>query len=624
MITPGSFGRVIRVLSSGAMFCLLMTGCAMVPTTGPVVPGDGGDVSADPYGGYVRLLPAGPQLGVAPEGLVNGFLKDMGSFEEDHKAARSYMLPELREEWSPDSSVQVFQDLDTVDFDSEISADGLTATVRIRSSLVATIDEDGKYLPNDDDGLFEVPFHLAREGGDPEGEWRIQDMPEELILSQLDVERTHRPLNLYYFNPEGSALVPDPVYLPVSSEELTERLLRRLIAGPSDWLEPAVRSAFPGGTLPSMEVDNERVEIDVGVLGQSNAAEMGAQIAWTLRQLPEIQEFSLIVNGEEVAFPDTEGESKERPRPVDDFWSEVAPGAISLGTRAYYVNEGRLWSATDWEADTFNDAERVPGPLGAGDVQLERFAISVDESTIAGIPLGGDEVVAGRTDPGADYEEVLDDGYFTGLSWDVNGNLWVLEETDDPDEREDDEDTREEESELILDDRRTPPGPGDSTLWLLRGGEEVVRVSAPELNDRSLVDLKVSRDGTRVAAITEEDGERSLELGRVTVDGDQVTVGGFIELARELEEVLDVSWRSADQLVILGSRDRGTSQAFLVSLDGGTPPASTGTSVAGMVTISGAPGQPLIAGTDDGSVWISNDRLSWQNVAEGTAPTFPG
>src|SRR5699024_12072502 len=95
--------------------------------------------------------------------LVNGFLKDMGSFEEDHKAARSYMLPELREEWSPDSSVQVFQDLDTVDFDSEISADGLTATVRIRRSLVAILEEVGKYLPNDDEGLFEVPFHLARE-----------------------------------------------------------------------------------------------------------------------------------------------------------------------------------------------------------------------------------------------------------------------------------------------------------------------------------------------------------------------------------------------------------------------------------------------------------------------------
>ena len=622
--TPGSLGRVIRALSSGTVFCLLMVGCAMVPTTGPVVPGDGGDVSADPYGGYVRLLPAGPQPGVAPEGLINGFLKDMGSFEEDHKAARSYMLPELGEGWSPSGSVQVFQDLDTVDFDSEVSADGLTATVRIRSSLVATIDEDGKYLPNDDDGLFEVPFHLAREGDEPEGEWRIQDMPEELILSQLDVERTHRPLNLYYFNPEGSALVPDPVYLPVSSEELTERLLRKLVAGPSDWLEPAVRTAFPGGAAPSLDVDGERVVVDVGVLGEPNTAEMGAQIAWTLRQLPEIQEFSLVINGNEVAFPETEGEREERPRPVDDFWNEVSPGAISLGARAYYVNEGRLWSATDWEADTFDDAERVPGPLGAGEIQLERFAVSMDEDTIAGIPLGGEEVVTARTDPGAEYEEVLEDGLFTGLSWDVNGNLWVLEETDDPDGRESDQDAREEENESTLEGRRVPPGPGDSTLWLLRGGEEVVRVDVPELNDRSLVDFKISRDGSRAAVITEVDGERTLELGRVVVDGDQVMIGEFIKMARELEDVIDASWRSADQLVILGSRDRGTNQAFLVSLDGGTPPASTGTSVAGMVTISGAPGQPLIAGTDDGSVWISNDRLNWQNVAEGAAPTFPG
>lgn len=624
--TPGDRGRVLRALSSGTALCLLMVGCATVPTTGPVVPGDGGDVSGDPYGGYVRLLPAGPQPGVAPEGLVNGFLKDMGSFEEDHKAARSYMLPELGEEWSPDGSVQVFQDLDTVDFDSELSADGLTATVRIRSSLVATIDEDGKYLPNDEDGLFEVSFHLAREGEDPEGEWRIQDMPEELILSQLDVERTHRPLNLYYFNPEGSALVPDPVYLPVSSEELTDRLLRRLIAGPSDWLEPAVRTAFPGGISPSLDVDNERVVVDVGVLGEADVVEMGAQIAWTLRQLPEIQEFSLVVNGEEVAFPDTEGESKERPRPVDDFWTEVSPGAIPLGTRAYYVNEGRIWSATDWEADTFDDAERVPGPLGAGDLQLERFAVSVDENTIAGIPLGGEEVVTARIEPGAAYERVLDDGLFTGLSWDVDGDLWVIEETDDPGDRESDEDAREEgqNESSTLEARGAPPGPGDSTLWLLRGGEEVVRVDMPELNDRSLLDLKISRDGSRAVAITEVDGERALELGRVVVDGDQVTVGGFIKLARGLEDVIDASWRSADQLVILGSRDRGTSQAFLVSLDGGTPPASTGTSVAGMVTISGAPGQPLIAGTDDGSVWISNDRLNWQNVAEGAAPTFPG
>lgn len=622
-------GRRTRSALTAAAACVLLASCASVPTTGPVVPGDGGDVVSDPYGGYVRLLPAGPQTGVTPEGLVNGFLKDMGSFEEDHKAARSYMLPDLEDSWSPDGTVQVFRDLDTIDLDPEISSDDLTATVSLRSSLVATIDESGKYVPNDDQGLFEVTFQLARENGDPDGEWRIQDMPDELILSQLDVERTHRPLNLYYFNPEGTALVPDPVYLPVSNNELAERLLDKLMDGPSDWLDPAVRSAFPANAETELEVDNESAVVEVETGGDPDTVEMGAQIAWTLRQIPDIQEFTLTVDGTEVNFPGTEGDSEDRPRPGDDFWAGVSPSATTSGSRAYYSHDGQLWSAGDWENDNFDDVERVAGPLGAGDVPIESFAVSMDESTVAGITLGGDEVVTSFTSPGAEYETVLDDGVFTEVSWDVNGHLWVVEETEPPESRddEDDEDGGEEraqEDQPSIDGEDLPPEPGDSALWLLRGGDEVVRVDVPELRDRSLVDFQISRDGTRAAAITEVDGERSLEMGRVVSDGDQVSVGGFIPMADELDDVIDLSWRSGDQLVILGSRDGGSSQAFLVPVDGGAPAASTGSPVAGMVAISGAPGQPLIAGTDDGGIWVSNDRLNWQNAVEGAEPTFPG
>lgn len=622
-----TLGRRIRCALIAAVACVLLASCAGVPTTGPVVPGDGGDVTSDPYGGYVRLLPAGPQPGVTPEGLVNGFLKDMGSFEENHKAARSYMLPGLEESWSPDGSVQVFRDLDTVDLDPKISSDDLTATVSLRSSLVATIDQSGKYVPNNDKDLFEVTFQLAREHGDPDGEWRIQDMPDELILSELDVERTHRALNLYYFNPEGTALVPDPVYLPVSNSELAERLLDKLMDGPSDWLGPAVRSAFPDEAGTEVEVDSESATVDVDTGGNPDTVEMGAQIAWTLRQIPDIQEFTLKVDGTEVNFPGTEGESEDRPRPGDDFWSGVSPSATASSSRAYYSHDGQLWAAGDWGNDNFDDVERVAGPLGAGDVPIESFALAMDESTVAGITLGGEEVVTSFTSPGAEYETVLDDGVFTEVSWDVNGHLWVVEETEPPENREDGDEDGEDRSEgeqPTIDGEAQPPEPGDSALWLLRGGDEVVRVEFPELRDRSLVAFQISRDGTRAAAITEGDGERSLEVGRVVTDGDQVAVGGFIPMASELEDVIDVSWRSGDQLAILGSRDGGTSQAFLVSVDGGSPPASTGSSNPGMVTISGAPGQPLIAGTDDGSIWVSNDRLNWQNAVEGVAPTFPG
>ena len=628
-VGPAPLGRVLRSVAASTLACVSLAACATIPMTGPVVPGEGGYVSGDPYDGYVRLLPAGPQPGVAPEGLVDGFLKDMGSFEEEHKAARSYMLPETAEEWSPNGAVSVLNDLDAADFDAEIAADGLTATVLVRGNQVADIDESGKYVPTQTGAtLLEETFTLARENDDPEGEWRIRDLPDELLLSELDIERTHRPFNLYYFNPEGTALVPDPVYLPVSPDQPAERLLRKLIAGPTDWLAPAVRSAFPENASVSLEVDSQHAVINVHGIGGIDEYEMGAQIAWTLRQLPEVQEFTLKINGEEVAFPDSDGDSADRPRPGSDLWSRVSPGATSGDIRGYYTQGGQLWSASDWSSESSGDAEPVPGPLGRGDVQLDRFAVSLDQSTIAGITLGGGEVVTGFASPGAQTREVLDEGMFTDLSWDINGDLWVVEETRDEEDEEDTGDGAPEPEggpNLSGSGTEEPPDPGDSILWLLRGGDEVVRAQVNGLRDHSLVNFRISRDGTRAVVITEQDGQRALKVGRVVGDEDgQVTVGSFITLGQGVQEITAAAWRSSDQLVVLGSREGGTHQALLVALDGGTPAASAGTPGAGMVTISGAPGQPLLAGSDDGNIWASNDPLNWQNVVEGGAPTFPG
>ncbi|MFD6953338.1 hypothetical protein A6A08_11260 [Nocardiopsis sp. TSRI0078] len=628
MSAPNRFGRAARSCLAAAVAGVSMSACASVPMTGPVVTSDGNGAEGDPYGGYVRLLPAGPQEGVDPAGLVSGFLQDMGSFEQDYAAARSYMLSETRQEWSPDGTVKVFPDLDTVDLDTEISTDGLTATVRMRSSLVATIDEGGKYLPGDPERLLDETFVMAREDGSLEGEWRIQSLPEELILSRLDVERTHRPFNLYFFNPEENALVPDPVYLPVSNDDLAERLLRRLISGPSDWLDPAVHSSFPEGTRAAPDAEEERVSVNVTSSGEVDEFGMGAQIAWTLRQLPEIQEFTLSVNGSEVDFPGSEGASADRPRPGSVYWADVSPGVTTTETRAYYSHEGRLWSASDWDSDTFGEADPVPGPLGTGEVPLEQFAVSLDERTLAGVTTGGGEVVTSPMTSGAAVREVLSDGTFTDLSWDVDGDLWVVEEIPDEDEGNEEDDEDEEETTDEPADppnlNGTQPAPDATALWLLRGGEEVVRVDVSDLGG-PLVDFQIARDGTRAAAVTEVDGRRSLQVGRVVEGPDgQVLLESFVPLAGELEQITAVSWRSADQLVVLGSREGGTSQALLVSLDGGTSSASAGSPVASMVTISGAPGQPLIAGSDDGNVWISNDPLNWQPAGEGGSPTFPG
>ncbi|WP_116244956.1 LpqB family beta-propeller domain-containing protein [Nocardiopsis sp. FIRDI 009] len=622
---------------AAALTCAALTACATVPVTGPVIPGDGGGPSGG-GGAYVRLLPAGPQPGMSPEALVRGFLRDMGSFEEDHEAARSYMVEETARSWSPSGSVQVVGGSESVALVSEPGSDGLTTNVRMSTTLVATIDEDGKYIPSDSGRLEDFHFTLVRENGDPDGEWRVSELPDELILSQLDVERTHRPFNLYYYNREDTALVPDPVYLPVRpTDEMADRLLRRLVRGPTDWLAPAVDSVLPENTVT--EVDEEHAEIRVSGVPETGETEylLGAQIAWTLRQVPGVEEFTLVVNGSEVAFPGADGERAERPRPGSDHWARVSPGAATSGLRAYYMQEGQLWSASELAPDAPSDAERVPGPLGAGDVALERFAVSMQESTIAGITVGGDSVVTSLASADAEIQEVLSDGVFTGVSWDVDRNLWVVEEVEKPAGDEDDgtdgeadqapAEPEDPDAEPPADGltAEAPPEPGATALWMLRDGDEVVGVDVSELDDRSVVEFRISRDGTRAAVVTETDGERALEVGRVVVDEDgRVSVGDFITLAGELADVTDLAWRSGDQLVVLGSREGGTNQAFLVSLDGGTPPASAGAPVAGMTSVSGAPGQPLVAGGEDGNVWLSNDRVNWENVVEGASPVYPG
>ena len=85
---------------------------------------------------------------------------------------------------------------------------------------------------------FRTTFDLTK----VDGEWRIEDLPQGLLLSQSDVDRAFRSFSVYFFNPAFETLVPDPRMVPVIGPGLATTLVRRLVAGPSDWLQPAVEN----------------------------------------------------------------------------------------------------------------------------------------------------------------------------------------------------------------------------------------------------------------------------------------------------------------------------------------------------------------------------------------------
>ncbi|GAA3759861.1 hypothetical protein HDA32_004763 [Spinactinospora alkalitolerans] len=620
----------IGAAASAACLAATLSACASVPTGGPVVQGAGGSNDVGQGGSYARLIPAGPQPGVGETGLIRGFLGDMGSFEEDYEAARLYMTDEERASWSPDGTVLVYGEMDSVGLDVRRSEDGERAEVRMRTPLAATIDPSGQYVPAGQGEIIDVTFELARVGG----EWRISELPEEIMLSRRDVDRAFRPLNLYYFNRDMSTLVPDPIFLPVQPtselpDQLSRMLATMLVSGPTDWLEPAVRSSFPGDATADVSYDSGLVTVELSSEADGADPEerlgMVAQLVWTLKQLPDVRQLTLNIGGDEVRIPASEDENLQTD---SGTWSSVNPSGVTGNPRAYFMRDGQLWSL-----DGRQQEARSQGAPGIGDTPLEQHAVSLDEDKVAGVGVGDNEVVVAELTEGGAYTTVLSGGEYTSLSWDGYGNLWVAEDISAEKEA-----AEEDEDEDVEDDteRGDPPaGSSDADpeqddaagtrLWLLRGGTDPIEVTAPELSDRTVTRLRASRDGTRVALLT-EDGENSQVLvGRVVYDDAGVLLQAFLPLATDLNDVSDLAWRGADQLAVLGQKERAAVQAHLVPLDGSTQSTSAGaTTGVDMKSIAAAPGQPLLAGTEDDYVSMTNDRLMWERVTDGTNPVYPG
>ncbi len=404
---------------------------------------------------------------------------------------------------------------------------------------------------------------------------------------------------MYFPDPTRSVLVPNQVLLPYGPGTSTA-LVRSLLAGPTDWLKPAVRSAFPAGM--KLVVDSAPVQpggvvqIDLGgaqtQASQADLNTMSAQLAWTLRQLPDVTGQQITIDG----APLTAG-GAGAIQPIQS-WATYDPDAFAADAKAYFMREGRLVELLGGSA---GKVSAVQGVFGDGTQSVTDPAVSTDSSAVAGLDEDGQRLVMGTIAGTGKARAVLTGTDLMAPGWDRLDELWTVD--------------------------RTATGP---VVWSVPEGKAPVKVVVQDLPAGKILAFRVASDGVRVAVVVQgASGQGELYLGRIERSNGALTVAGFRLVDTRVSEttritgIQDVTWASADRFMVLGIGQGGVLEPSLVSVSGLAAQAlgPVDQSNRPIVSMATSPGRPVLVATGDGKVWTF-DGLGWGLVGDGSDPTY--
>ena len=568
-----------------AVFAL--AACTAVPDSGPVHAGQQPAAAAAP----IRVNPRGPVLGSSPDSIVTGFRFANSDTTQALGVPKAYLVDGAS--WQPSGAVVVADSGTPL---TDVSTGPNTVTVKVIDNLIGQIAPDGTYKPSPSGRQIPYDYQLTK---DPKqnDQWRITNAPANLVLTLAQIQSSYQAAYVYFLRPDEQMLVPVQVFLPVNRDQLANALLTTLLHGPPAWLKPAVTTALLGGTAPGPTQINGVTTVDLprgaATLSAAQRNAMAAQVAYTLSnsQTPSqnFGDLKILSGGQPLI------NSQQLQTAAD--WPAFDPDALNVNF--YYSDSshltrdhlGRLVPGDTGELDTT--------PLLAPAV-APRTGAEADQ-LIAGVVQGDNGTQALYAGPLLAPKKLLTGSTFTTPSWDSLGNLWTVQQQ---------QSSSAPRVRIAPSGKATLPGP----------------VAAPELANKVIEELKVSRDGTRVAVLAVSTNVSQVLVGAVAKDG--TTIENFYPVAPSLTSVTDFVWASSTKLDILdtvpNTNEPGTtSQLWSVDVDGWAPSLTQGTVLTDAVSIAAAPRQSLVVATSLDQI----EQLSggqWQFVGNGSAPRYPG
>lgn len=510
-----------RWFAAAVAVLALTAGCAGVPSSSEPVAVrhvDASDVGGD-NPPDVQFVPPPPSPHMSARDIVDGFLRASSSeVDAGHQVARRYLTPTASANWKDTAQATVYN--------QKLVDDVGSGDVTVTTQQVATIAQDGSYHTNNARAV--VHFKLVK----VKGEWRISNPPPGIYVKRSDFVQNFHPVDVYFLNPSRTALVPDPRYFEAPNSSMANRLMQALLAGPSQWLQPAVVTDVPPhAQLRNPVVDDSptlTVDLDgLGSLGKSQLKGLSAQIVYTLTKYNGSQ-VRILSDGQPLAVPGEQTDQQQAD------WQSYDAEALPASAQLYVVRNGAVWTG---------DGKRAPGPAGQNHYyELNSVAVSLDGRKMAGVShrQDNDQLYIGPA--GGTLTKRFTATSLTTPTWGgQSGEVWTVRNGTD----------------LIS-------VPAD-------GNAKAVKVSTASVNRVAPVrELRLSRDGSRVALIGR--GGR-LYVGRVSRAADNVTIDGLQRLAPGHVGFTTVCWANGNEVIALGPNTTFSVVPWEIAIDGSSTQA---------------------------------------------------
>jgi hypothetical protein len=380
-----------------------------------------------------------------------------------------------------------------------------------------------------------LTFDLTTE----DGEWRIDGLPDALIVPETWFEDQFRRMSLYFFDPTAQILVPEPVFVP-EGDQLPSSLVAGLLDDPMS--DPRISRTFvPPGFKLGLSVPITTAGIaEVSLVGDPASVDeetsklILTQLIWTMRQEQRIRAVRLTIGEDEQALP---GVATQTNLDVGDAFDPT--GALSSGD-LFGLADGRVVRGS------IGSLVGTPGPMGVNRLGVRSIGVNLAGERVAGVSGDGRRVLVAPVDVDGRAVEVASGARdLLPPAWDFADRIWLADR-----------------------------GPGGAVISVVAGEQPPRQIEVQGVSGRDIRHLLISRDGSRlVAVVRTPKGDRIVasrilhsEAGRV-LRATRAVVLDFVPDDANLV-IRDIGWRSPTAISVLTDITDDLSQVETISVDG--------------------------------------------------------